>query len=355
MPLELDNTQRRALRKILASAFSRRALERLASDFLSERYDNLVRGGGTLEDDAFDLIEACRQRGWLDRLVRGVIAERPESGAADLEAFRVELGLSSSAAGKPVLEKLVGKNRALFDVEAWRAKLAEQEWRVCQVRKDGAPAGTAFLIAKDAVLTNHHVMASAIAAASADNFSFVFDYRRTSRGDAVHPGTSVAPAKDWLAASSPHSAVDLETDPKSRAPREDELDFAIVELARPIGEEPPFGAKNGEPRGWIALTQEPYPFATRPGLAILQHPSGDPLKLALDPGALGALDPSGLRVRYDLPTLGGSSGSPVFDAETFRLVALHHAGDPAYAAKYNQGVPTSKIAAHPGAAALLAG
>jgi hypothetical protein len=49
-------------------------------------------------------------------------------------------------------------------------------------------------------------------------------------------------------------------------------------------------------------------------------------------------------VRYRTNTEGGSSGSPVFD-QNWQLVALHHAGDPSWVAKYNEGIPISLILA----------
>ena len=33
-----------------------------------------------------------------------------------------------------------------------------------------------------------------------------------------------------------------------------------------------------------------------------------------------------VRIHYSTPTIGGSSGSPVFDADTFTLLGVHHAG-----------------------------
>jgi len=119
-----------------------------------------------------------------------------------------------------------------------------------------------------------------------------------------------------------------------------------------MGKRAPFGASNGEARGWVPIESAVYPFAERPGLAILQHPNGEPLKLAFDPGAKATLSAPN-RVRYEVPTMPGSSGSPVYDSETFKLVALHHGGDPAWAAKYNEGIPISAIAAHPAVKAYL--
>ena len=57
-------------------------------------------------------------------------------------------------------------------------------------------------------------------------------------------------------------------------------------------------------------------------------------------------------LRYTVPTGRGSSGSPKFDGD-WRLVALHHAGDPNWSARYNQDIPVSKIATKPKVAALL--
>ena len=73
------------------------------------------------------------------------------------------------------------------------------------------------------------------------------------------------------------------------------------------------------------------------------------MKVAFDTDAINQvnkhwLNANGTRVRYATNTLGGSSGSPVFDLE-WNLIALHHYGDPVYShpAQYNQGVPIHLI------------
>ena len=52
------------------------------------------------------------------------------------------------------------------------------------------------------------------------------------------------------------------------------------------------------------------------------------------------------RVRYKNNTMGGSSGSPCFNAD-FQVVALHHSGDPRTkgSAEYNEGIPCRAIRA----------
>ena len=89
-------------------------------------------------------------------------------------------------------------------------------------------------------------------------------------------------------------------------------------------------------------------------ILIAQHPDGQPMKLALDTDAVDRakgfwLNAPGTRLRYATNTEGGSSGSPCFDFD-WRLVALHHYGDPKTNGTnlrkfgdYNQGVPIGVI------------
>jgi hypothetical protein len=75
---------------------------------------------------------------------------------------------------------------------------------------------------------------------------------------------------------------------------------------------------------------------------IVQHPGGTPLAMAI--GKSKGINENGARFRYDADTLGGSSGSGVYD-QKLDLVALHHAGDPqsSIRARYNQGIPIARI------------
>ena len=56
---------------------------------------------------------------------------------------------------------------------------------------------------------------------------------------------------------------------------------------------------------------------------IIGHPAGGTLQLSLQDNAL--LDYEGRLLHYRTPTVGGSSGSPVFD-DGWNLVGIHHAG-----------------------------
>ena len=90
----------------------------------------------------------------------------------------------------------------------------------------------------------------------------------------------------------------------------------------------------------------PATVAAKQPIVIVQHPNGQPLKLAID--SEGVIEVTENRLRYRTNTEPGSSGSPVFDGR-LQLVALHHAGDPDYSelhlAEYNQGIPIAKVKA----------
>ena len=108
-----------------------------------------------------------------------------------------------------------------------------------------------------------------------------------------------------------------------------------------------WGGKEGSrSRGYLTAPVPPATVAAKQPIVIVQHPNGEPLKLAIDTEAV--IEVMDNRVRYRTNTEPGSSGSPVFDGR-LQLVALHHAGDPDYSelhlADYNQGIPITKVQA----------
>lgn len=213
--------------------------------------------------------------------------------------------------------------------------------------------GTGFLVGPDLVLTNFHVLEPLYGGQwSADRVRFRFDYTVLADGVVVHPGQTYGLAPDWDVDHSRYSPLDLQVDP-SGAPGSDELDHALVRLDRAAGDDVVSAGQGAEPgapaRGFLELRPDPHDFLSDPLLSILQHPDGQPLKLAIDTSAvLGTVGPPDrpTRVRYATLTEPGSSGSPCFDAD-WNLVALHHSGDPKYEAfgraRYNEGIPAQAL------------
>ncbi len=175
-----------------------------------------------------------------------------------------------------------------------------------------------------------------------------FDYKRLEDGVTLNPGVTYKLAEEWKKAESKYSAADKKGSPKDAVPKPDELDFSLVKLKGSPGSD-----KVGKviedkapPRGYIALTGDELELQPGDPLLILQHPEGDYLKLGLDTEGSLAYNSNHTRLRYATNTLKGSSGSPCFNIN-WKLVALHHAGDPNYSelhpAEYNQGIPIHLI------------
>ena len=172
-----------------------------------------------------------------------------------------------------------------------------------------------------------------------------FDYKRRSDGVTVDEGTVYHLAADWLIHGSPPSP----NDEKGGEPSLGELDYALLRVDGEPGNDPVGGPKTLEknpeaaPRGWIEIPGVPPELRPNGALFILQHPKGEPLKLAIDTNAVIEVKYEGRRVRYRTNTEPGSSGSPCFDAD-WNLTALHHMGDPSYGpAQFNQGIPIAAI------------
>ena len=354
MALSLDGPKRQGLRNALLSAFpSRSAMQRMTSDYLDLPLATVTAESNDLQTQAFDLIEWAQSRGKMADLVIGACYANADN--PDLFVFAQKLGLKSSDQGKSILEAFVGSNHTFLDVAVWRGQLSKLEWSMCRVDIDGTGVGTGFLIGPDVVLTNHHVVRRAIAAEiSPTRVSCLFDFK-VAENQVLSAGTrcALADGAQWTLGFSPHSRHDLESDPKSGDPAADELDFALLKLSQPAGQLPAGGFQNGQERGWIKLDARVVDFSTVPGISILQHPNREPLKLSIGMNETIALNTAANRIRYSVPTLPGSSGSPVFDTD-WDLVALHHSGDPdSLKPEYNEGIPISVIAKHPTVAAYL--
>jgi hypothetical protein len=344
--MRLKPEEKRGLRDAMVKAFSPNSLDLLVSDHLGEPLA-MITAPAELPYMVHQVIGWCEDRGWLEKLVRGVIRERPENPY--VAAFMRQLGLHPVDQPAAVLEAIVGPNRQFHDANQFFHRGYVTATRVCQVRCDGEARGTASLVGPDAVLTNWHVMESTDRGArGAAGYEFVFGFARSNDGTVIDDGESFRAADDWHVASAPIGDLD--------APREDELDFALVRLAESAGRRSMGNAAQGAPRRWIEMPRERHDFS-RPGLAILEHPviPGEPrhpLKLALDATARATEAAAGARVRYSVPTLSGASGSPVFDLETWQFIALHHAGA---VHGYNQGIPIWRIANHPGVRSYVDG
>lgn len=346
--------------KAFTTAYSKKSLEQMLKFRLDIDLESIV-GEGSMRDIVFELISQSEREGWTTDLIREGYRYNPRN----LEILKVyqKYGLAPgiavqlSGAAVPAgpttigdgLEKTIKERLPAFDFAVFRENMALVETRVCRVELGGNAAGTGFLVGPDAVLTNYHVLKPVLTGAvQSDKVMCRFDYKVLADGSRVEGVVVGLHPADWNRDSSPNSAAEDTHHPDDPPPTAEELDYVLVRLARPIGNESaaPKGGADAPRRGWLRVPILAPPFLPKMPLMIAQHPDGKPLKLAVDTEAVIGVNANQTRVRYATTTEAGSSGSPVFDLN-WNLVALHHLGDPAYdhPPAYNQGVPIDKIRA----------
>ena len=226
-----------------------------------------------------------------------------------------------------VPESYITKTLSFLDALEWTRRLNEILKQVCRI-EIGDTRGSGFLVGPDLVLTNYHVLRKVIAGEAAPTDVVLrFDYT------AEDGGVEMRLADHWQEDLSEYDPEEFRTlEPKEVAL--DKLDYALIRL----------NPRPDEGRGWVTSAQinPSYKFMESRALFIMQHPKGQPLKIALDTNAVLSVRQNGSRVRYRTNTEPGSSGSPCFD-QNWNLVALHHSGDRNDAPEWNEGIPIKAI------------
>jgi hypothetical protein len=258
---------------------------------------------------------------------------------------------TTNIADTSALQSLLN-NEQWFDTDVFFNLLGARKRCVCRVEvahsNGKTSTGTGFLIGPNQVMTNYHVIHKVINALDwMKKIVCRFDFEAPAEATDFFEGTPFeVDAKRPVEIYSEFCEYDVKGEANLQLEcAADQLDFAILNLAKPAGELP-FGIhadyqSQNTKRGWIPLIAKDEMVANK-SLIILQHPEKAALKMAIGLNKLIGISPNKRRIRYEINTLNGSSGSPVFNTD-FDLVALHNMGDPSYIPAFNQGVIINRI------------
>ena len=212
--------------------------------------------------------------------------------------------------------------------------------RVGLVSRGQSPVGSGFLVGPDLLLTAAHVVlprGRELEPQDLETLEVVMDF---TEGDQPTAAAGSRVRVTELLSASPATEQELASGPivDWDAP-EDHLDYALLRLARRVGDDamPEIG---GGRRGYFSISSV-EPDLSQSKLVLVWHfPEGDPLRTSIMEGAF-EYNPAGTktRMRYHSDTRPGSSGGPIID-EQGRLLAIHHYGRQ----PKNQAVPMWRIA-----------
>jgi hypothetical protein len=276
------------------------------------------------------ILEEAQKDEWIGSLLAGALDFRPGNRllreVAGGSLAPPIAALESQGEKAREFESKVRAANPEFDFLLWLRKAEKVQPQLCRIQypasKGGTVSGTGFLVGPDKVLTNQHVIDELV---EGDKARILFDHIFLTN-TTLSEGVTFRLADKWLLASSPPSRFDEERRPKG-VPSLNELDFALLQLSAPAGNEPAGTNDHGGTRGWLKLPLEEQALVPHDPLIILQHPDGLPLRAAMETDSVIDTNANRTRIRHRTNTDNGSSGSPCFDMG-WNLVALHHVGDP---------------------------
>jgi hypothetical protein len=207
------------------------------------------------------------------------------------------------------LQSFLRKESGFLDIGVLKKALT-RSLAVCMISFPRAGRfGSGVLLQNDLLVTNYHVIAED-AGVGLSASEAVVQLGFTSDG----PGIKDALHAKAVVASSPTNA----------------LDYAVLRLAH-------------SHQGGVELSRL-KDYAPGSPLHILQHPSGESMKLALSQNGVVSTDKKSGKIKYVTATSGGSSGAPCFDGD-WNLVAIHRAEKATAFGSVREGVLLEAIVA----------
>jgi len=213
---------------------------------------------------------------------------------------------------KPGLEAIINSEDNFLDI-SWLFGAIYSAQAVCRIEVPEDDAlGTGFLIGPDLLLTNHHVLKNEDYVKQA---TLRFDYRTDSLGVVINRGR-IFKLQPGFYYWSPAEELDYALVRVQGTPlKQDDVDkdLSVMDLV--------LKAKH---RGYLVM--QPDYVKKHDRVNIIQHPDARPMKAVLTQNYV-VDDMANTRLHYLADTMGGSSGSPVFNRK-WEVVALHHSGKP---------------------------
>jgi hypothetical protein len=243
------------------------------------------------------------KRDFIETLLKHYDLMTPAKTQSDLSDWK------GSSDSEEFLEKIIGENtlrhisflKRGLEVSRSVALIDYREW-----------TGTGFMVSPNLLITNNHVLPNKDVVLET---VFRFNYQLTFDGVEEK-------AREYRALSAGIFRTNVE------------LDYTIVELEGPVGNE------------WaIAPLLSALP-EEKSRVNIIQHPAGLPKQISFQNNFVEYADST--RIQYLTSTLGGSSGSPVFN-DNWQVIAVHHAGgmllEPRTGRRYfrNEGIAIGAI------------
>ncbi len=327
--MPLTGESRKILREALLDAYqSHGELNRMVYEGLDFPLANITGANSNLSDMAGSLITKMSEDGHLAKLI--AVARQEKPGNLKLRSaeqhfsltfdpfsdvvFGDALNASERDAG---IEAIVVKASGFENIDDFQHRLGKMESSVCSISYGvpggGKAYGTGFLVGRDLVMTNYHVVCKAHKPLTLDGnqIKITFDYRNNQ----IKQTQSSLVRANWL--------VDYE--PRKFDDGRPGLDYALLRLGDALGTQPLGLTTKAEVRGWLPVISQNC--ALKEPIMILQHPfdklKGIPSPMKLTIGFIQ--DVTEMELKHTASTLKGSSGAPVVNTKC-ELLGIHTSG-----------------------------